>query len=222
MRERARTARARQQAKDAERAAAEALAITEAERLARQTVTGVTNGAPWPPQVTDRGGWGRRRRPLPAGACGPVPDRRRGWKCENGAWRYYMPGTGVGPPTVHPRPRIPDAGIAIACSPPTPPSPGMRCIGGRWYPAPNGTEVPKEPTTRPWWMGRAPDGEIPLRDTSGIPTPPGLPGGPSMRPPGSRDTATEVVPGEPKAAGMDVAKILPLVAGAALLFMGKG
>ena len=101
----------------------------------------------------------------------------------------------------------------------------MRCVGGRWYPPPgevtNGLEVPKIPTVRPWWMGRAPDGEIPLRDTSGIPTPPGLPGGPSMRPPGSRDTATEAV-GEPApaAAGMDIAKILPLVAGAALLFMG--
>ena len=222
MRERARTARARQQAADAERAAAEALAITEAERLARESVTGrpeVTNGAPWPPTVTDRNGptWGRPPRP-----CGPVPNRQPGWVCRKGRWVNLLR-----KPDIHPRPRVPDAGIAIACSPPTAPSPGMRCIGGRWYgPAgePEGTEVPKAPTARPWWMGRAPDGEIPLRDTSGIPTPPGLPGGPSMRPPpsGPEDTATERVPTEaPAAPGLDVAKLLPLAAAAAFMFMRK-
>jgi hypothetical protein len=44
-----------------------------------------------------------------------------------------------------------------------------------------------------------------------------------MRPPPSgRDTATEVVaPEAAPAAGMDMAKILPLVAGAALLMLNK-
>ncbi len=204
MRERARTARARQQAADAERVAAEALQIAEAERLARESVTGrpeVTNGAVWrPPPVTDRGGWGRPRRPPPMvgtmQACvGSPPDRRRGWECFSGQWRYRSPWAPTGP---------------VPSLPERPPQ--------------NGLEVPKIPTARPWWQGAAPEGEIPLRDTSGIPTPPGLPGGPSMRPPasGPDDTATERVGAPaPAAAGMDMAKILPLVAGAALLFMNK-
>lgn len=195
--------RRRRQAAAAERAAAEALAIAEAERLARETVTGPTP----PPTVTDRGGWGRPRVPPPRvgtmQACvGPPPDRRRGWVCFSGQWRYQMPGGGFGPQPVQPE---------------RPPQ-----NGAPWPPP--GTEIPKVPTTRPWWMGRAPDGEIPLRDTSGIPTPPGLPGGPSMRPPasGPEDTATERVPSEaPAAAGLDVAKLLPIAAAAAFMFMRK-
>lgn len=178
---RAKQARERQKALDAERKASEAAQIAEAERLARETVMG-------PPQVTDRNGqaWTML-------ACrGGPPDRRAGWKCLGGQWRYQMPGGGFGPQRPPPREIT------------------------------NGAPAPMEPSVRPWWMGQPKDGDIPTRDTSGIPPPPGLPGGPSMRPPGSRDTATEVVGAEAPAAGMDMAKILPLVAGAALMFMGKG
>ncbi len=190
-RARARAERARAAA--AERAASEAAQIAEAERLARESVT--------PPPVTDRNGQ---------------------------RWRTFRP---PGPPTIHPGP---------ACRAPRPPPRAggvWQCIRGNWSfqgisttmpvlkAAPevmNGAPAPMQPSVRPWWMGQPKDGDIPSRDTSGIPPPPGLPGGPSMRPPPSgRDTATEVVAPEAPAAGMDVAKILPLVAGAALLFLNK-
>lgn len=135
--------------------------------------------------------------PGPRSPCGPVPDRRRGWSCVNGRWEYRMPGGGVGPQPVLPSPTERDGEIR------------------------NGALAPMIETVRPWWMGRAPVGEIPMRDTSGIPTPPGLPGGPGMRPPASRDTATERVAAP--AAGMDMAKMVPLaLAGAAaLMFMRR-
>ncbi len=59
------------------------------------------------------------------------------------------------------------------------------------------------------------------RDTSGIPTPPGLQpggGGAAMRPPGSEDTATEIV-GAPTEGG--AGKLVPLAIAAALMFLGK-
>lgn len=74
----------------------------------------------------------------------------------------------------------------------------------------------------PWWLVRPANGGAPARDTSRIPTPPGLPGGPTMRPPTSpRDTATERV-APPPGGAPDMAKLLPVGLGlAALLFMGS-
>lgn len=179
----------RERIRRAEQAAAEAAAIAEAERLARAAVI---------PPVTDVGAGRPAELPVTRTPCGPVPDRRRGWSCVNGRWEYRSPGA----PTTDIRP--------------TPPT-----IPERARPSPRPPEVPGAPiepipTVRPWWMGRAPVGEIPLRDTSGIPTPPGL--GPTMRPPPSyRDTPTERV-APPPAARTDMGKlILPLVAGAAAL-----
>lgn len=150
----------------------------EAERKAAEAIAELHESAITPPPAgTDRG-------PLvgTALACvGPPPDRRVGWHCFSGQWRYRSP-----------------------------------FGNGRTKPP---TERTMEPSVRPWWMGRAPDGEIPARDTSGIATPPGLPGGPTMRPPPSEDdTATErVTPAE----APDMAKLLPVGLGlAALMFMG--
>ena len=217
MRERARTARARQQAADAERAAGEAAQIAEAERLARETVTGtpVPIHGTRPPRPSRSHVWTGTRWMLPR-----VTD-------QNGQrWGRWRP---PGPPSIHPGP---------ACRAPRPPARAggvWQCIRGNWsfqgiattmpvrpQEVTNGAPAPMQPSVRPWWMGQPKDGDIPMRDTSGIPPPPGLPGGPSMRPPPSgRDTATEVVAPEAPAAGMDMAKILPLVAGAALLFLNK-
>jgi hypothetical protein len=185
MRARAKAAADRARAAQAEQAANEARQIAEAERLARESVTGT---------VTDRNG-------LTVGtalACrGSPPDRRAGWRCFSGRWRYQMPGGGWA-----------DQG------PQTPPP-----MNGAPWPA--GTPTEPIPSVRPWWLAQPKDGDIPSRDTSGIPPPPGLPGGESMRPPASRSTATEIVPDGAPAAGMDMKKILPLVAGAALLFLNK-
>lgn len=191
MRARTRAAADRARAAQAERAAAEAAAIAEAERLARETVT--------PPPVTDRNGQRWRRMPFPPRptgdfCAGSPPDRRRGWQCIAGKWRFSGMATTL---PFHPPPRRPQE-------------------------ITNGAPAPEIPTARPWWQERPRPGDADPagRDTSGIPTPPGLPGGPSMRPPPSgRDTATEVVEAAPAAAGPDMAKLLPLAAAAAFMFL---
>ena len=140
---------------------------------------------------------------------------------DRNGWRRYRPRPPIQPPTIHPGP---------ACQSPRPPArPGgvWQCIRGNWSFQQIATTMPvvtngaPAPATPPaWWLerpdttGRATRGELP--------PPPGLPGGPSMRPPPSgRDTATEIVGAEAPAAGMDMKKILPLVAGAALLMLGR-
>ena len=91
-------------------------------------------------------------------------------------------------------------------------------INGRIL-APPVTDVPPP---IPWWLRRPANGQVPARDTSRIPPPPGLPGGPTMRPPTSPlDTATERVAPSPGEAP-DLAKLLPVGLGiAALMFMGS-
>lgn len=193
MRARTRAAADRARAAQAERAAAEAAAIAEAERLARETVT--------PPPVTDRNGQRWRRMPFPptigtrSYRCDPrtrPPNRPGGvWQCIRGNWSFQ--GIATTMPVLKRAPEVT-----------------------------NGAPAPEIPTARPWWQERPRPGDADPagRDTSGIPTPPGLPGGPSMRPPPSgRDTATEVVEAAPAAAGPDMAKLLPLAAAAAFMFL---
>ncbi len=196
MRGRARQRAERARAQQAEQRAREAAQIAEAERLARETVTGPT--IPRPEGYRPPTGTARSYR------CDPRtrPPARPGgvWQCVRGNWSFQGIATTM---PVRPQNGAPWPVLKVA--------------------PPEGTPTPPIPTARPWWLSQPTDGDIPRRDTSGIPPPPGLPGGPSMRPPPSgRDTATEIVaPEAPPAAGMDMAKILPLVAGAALLMLNK-
>ncbi len=131
-------------------------------------------------------------------------------------WRRSDPRT---PLTIHPGPACPTAR-------PAPRAGGVwQCIRGNWsfqqlsttMPVPRVTNGATPPA---WWLARPREGDAdsPAQRNGGAVQ---LPGAGWRIPESPRDTATERVPEDAPAGGLDMQKMLPLAAGlAALMFMG--